>query len=142
METHKQQNQRIEGKQIARQQGAPDHGIEEDIGRHDDIKNGLVRRRDARPRGSVPFPQGQQEHRPQHAQHGHEHVHMRGELQDAMRQGQQDAQRRERGGRVVTQEFRIAQEIPGAVAIVGIPAQQGDDRGKQDQSRAEVGASV
>jgi hypothetical protein len=82
--------------------------------------------RNADRRPLVPFgvQPGLQQQGRKHHQHRHKQVHVRGQVQHAMAEGGQNAQRIERGLRVVAQKLGIAEEEAGLGIVPAVPAGQ------------------
>ena len=119
-----EQHQRIHGQQIAREQRAAQHAEEQGIDQKQekDAQAGWPVKRCAVVALGVGA--GIEQQRGEGHQHRHKQVHVRGEVQDAMAEGGQDAQGRERGLGVVAQKFRIAEEKAGFGVVIGVPSRQ------------------
>jgi hypothetical protein len=72
-------------------------------------------------------PRAQQQRGKGH-QHRHKKIHVRGQVQNAMPECRQNAQRRQRGLSVVAQVLGIAEEKSGFGVVIRIPAGQAAER--------------
>ena len=102
-----EQHQRIHGQQIAGEQRAAQHAEEQGI-RRAAAERCAAGRQVAIVARSWPSASGAgiEQQRGEGHQHRHKQVHVRGEVQDAMAEGGQNAQRREVGLGVVAQKLR------------------------------------
>ena len=120
-----QQHQRIHGQQIARKQRAAQHAEEQRV-RPEAAEKCAAARSRSMPARSWPSASGRgvSSSAAERHQHRHKEIHVRGEMQNAMPEGRQNAQRRKRGLGVVAQELGIAEEKAGLRVVVGVPRRQ------------------
>ncbi len=84
-------------------------------------------------------PSGNQQERGARAQDRHEEIHMRGKVQRAVEERQDDAERGEGGLCVVAKVGRIAEDISGMPPVIVEPPAEGENRHCEPRDIAQCG---
>ncbi len=122
-----QQHQRIHGKQVTRQQRAAQHAEKHRVHQQQYKNAAELGGCNRRPRLTldsvfIDVCVRREQQRGGGHQHRHKKIHVRGQMEEAVREGGQKAQRREIGLRVVAQKFRIAEDEALFEVVVRVPA--------------------
>ena len=72
------------------------------------------------------------------AEHGHEHVHVGGEVEQTMPKREPDAIESEIGGGVVAEKFRVAEDEAGVAVVIDVPEDERDGGEEEGSGPAEM----
>ena len=126
-----EQHQRIHGQQVTREQCAAQHAEEKSLDRKQEKNAPKHERIDRGANVACGVAAGIEQQRGRGHEHRHKEIHVRGEVQDAMPEGGEDAQRRERRLGVMAQELGIAEEEAGFGVVVGVPRGQWENAARK-----------